>query len=108
MPDLLVEPDSEGDSTGSPMVLDEMDEELINSDEFLYFPTSNGVQVVTQPEQVEPVDAFSEPVVGELPYVVSASQNRHMYDGVLLDEERVIGVIVSFISFRAPLSCLLL
>ena len=104
MSELLADPGSEGDSTGSPMVLDEMDDELINSDEFLYFPTSNRVQVVTQPEQVEPADAFSEPVVGELPYVVSASQDKHMYDGVLLDEERVIGLFVSFISPQVPCS----
>jgi hypothetical protein len=80
------------------MALDEMDDELINSEEFLYFPTSNRVQVVNRSEQVEPADAFSEPVVGELPYVVSASQDKHIYDGVLLDEERVIGIFVSFIS----------
>ena len=72
-----------------------MEEEPINPDDFLYFPTPNRVQVITKPEQVEPAEAFSEPVVGELPYVVSASQ--HMYDGVLLDEERVIGMIVCFI-----------
>ena len=93
--DLLVEPDSEGESTGSPMVLDETDEEMINSDEFPYFPTSNRVQVVNRSEQVEPADAFSEPVIGRLPYVMSASQDKHMYDGLLLDEERVIGIIVS-------------
>jgi len=79
------------------MVLDEMEEEPINLDDFLYFPTPNRLQVITKPEQVEPAEAFSEPVVGELPYVVSASQNKHVYDGVLLDEERVIGIIVCFI-----------
>ncbi|KIM37681.1 hypothetical protein M413DRAFT_448215 [Hebeloma cylindrosporum] len=94
---ILTDANSEGNSAGSPMVLDDMDEDededMINSDEFLYFPTSNRVQVVTQPERVEPTDAFSEPVIGKLPYVVSASQGKHVYDGVLLDEERVIGII---------------
>jgi len=104
MSELLADPGSEGDSTGSLMVLDEMDDELINSNEFLYFPTSNRVQVVTQPEQVEPADAFSELVVGELQYVVSASQDKHIYDGVLLDEERVIGIFVIFISSQVPSS----
>ena len=102
MSELLADPGS--DSTGSPMALDEMDDELINSEGFLYFPTSNRVQVATQPEQVEPADAFSEPVVRELPYVVSASQDKHIYDGVLLDEERVIGIFVSFISSQVPCS----
>lgn len=99
MSEFLADTGSDGDTTGSLMVLDETDEEMINSDQFLYIPTSNRVQVVDRPEQlVEPADAFSEPVVGELPYAVSASQERYMYHGVLLDEERVIGIFVSFIS----------
>ena len=44
--------------------------------------TLNYVKAVTQPEQVE--------------------HDKHTYYGVLLDEERVIGVFVSFISFQAP------
>ena len=70
-------------------------------DEFLYFPTSNSVQPVIE---VELTDAFSEPVVEELLYVVSALQDKHMHDGVLLHEERVIGIFVSSILFQVPIS----
>ena len=66
--------------------------------------TANRVQVVTQPEQVEPANDFSEPVVGKPPYVVSAWQDKHMYDGVLLDEEWIIAIFVSFILFQVPFS----
>jgi hypothetical protein len=90
---------SDGDSTGSPMIFDD-ELDTINPDDFLYFPTSNRVQVITQPEQVEPAESFSEAVVGELPYVICASQDKHVYDGVLLDEEWVVGVVVSLFSFR--------
>ena len=80
------------------MILDEL--EMISPDDFLYFPTSNRIQVITQQEQVEPAEVFSEAVVGELPYAICASQDKHVYDGVLLDEEWVIGVVVSLFSFR--------
>jgi len=53
MSDFNAEVSSEGDSTGSPMVLDD-ELKMINLDDFLYFPTSNRVQVITQPEEVEP------------------------------------------------------
>ena len=94
--DFHAEVGSDGDSTGSPMILDD-ELEIINPDDFLYFPTSNGVRVITQPEQVQPAETFSEPVIGELPYVICASQDKHVYNGVLLDEEWVIGVVVRFI-----------
>ncbi|KAF9524798.1 hypothetical protein CPB83DRAFT_897597 [Crepidotus variabilis] len=37
-------------------------------------------------------NTFKNPVVGRLPYLVSASEEKWDYDAVLLDEERVVGV----------------
>ncbi|KDR77919.1 hypothetical protein GALMADRAFT_94412 [Galerina marginata CBS 339.88] len=47
---------------------------------------------VSDMEQVQPADVFAEPVAGALPYVACASEERYTFDGVLLDEERVIGL----------------
>jgi len=44
---------------------------------------------------------FAEEVEGHLPYVVYTSERYYRYDGVLLDEERIIGVKVCFITFLA-------
>ena len=62
------------------MVLDEMEDELINSDEFLYFPAPNRIQIA----------------------------DKLISDGVLLDEEQVIGIFrefhfISSAIFRPPL-----
>lgn len=42
---------------------------------------------------------FAEEVEGHLPYVVYTSERYYRYDGVLLDEERIIGVKVCFTTF---------
>lgn len=46
------------------------------------------------PETLEASQTFAEVVEGHLPYVGCASKERYEYDGVLLDEERVIGIAV--------------
>ncbi|KDR79274.1 hypothetical protein GALMADRAFT_137139 [Galerina marginata CBS 339.88] len=38
---------------------------------------------------------FSEPIHGSLPYVACASEERYRFGGVLIDEERVVGIGVS-------------
>ncbi|KAJ3495767.1 hypothetical protein NLJ89_g10576 [Agrocybe chaxingu] len=43
-------------------------------------------------EKVDAPETFMEEVSGELPYVAAASEGRYAFDGVLLDEERVIGI----------------
>ena len=53
--ELLTGPCSEDDSTGSPMVLDETDGEMINSDESLHFLTSNGIQAVLNQNKSNPL-----------------------------------------------------
>lgn len=49
---------------------------------------------VTTPEMVEPADTFAEHVEGRLAYVACASARTYPFHGVLLDEERVIGIRV--------------
>ncbi|KDR70836.1 hypothetical protein GALMADRAFT_254444 [Galerina marginata CBS 339.88] len=43
-------------------------------------------------EPLEPSAAFAEPVVSALPFVACTSPRYYKFDGLLLDEERVIGV----------------
>ncbi|KIM38660.1 hypothetical protein M413DRAFT_75813 [Hebeloma cylindrosporum] len=45
--------------------------------------------------KVQPTGIFAEPVCGALPYVGCTSKARYTFDGVLLDEERVIGLKAS-------------
>lgn len=46
-------------------------------------------------EEVQPTGIFAECVGSALPYVGCTSEARYTFDGVLLDEERVIGLKVS-------------
>jgi len=50
---------------------------------------------MTKPNVLEPADTFAEPVLGSLPYVACASERPHPFHGVLLDEERIVGLRVS-------------
>ena len=52
------------------------------------------VWCVTTAEIMDTADTFAEHVEGRLPYVACASAQRYTYNGVLLDEERVIGIKV--------------
>jgi len=42
--------------------------------------------------QIEGLELFKEPVIGELPFVSCESENFYAWDGALIDEERVIGL----------------
>lgn len=45
--------------------------------------------------EVEPGGIFEEPVWGSLPYVASMSEALYPFHGVMMDDERVLGVTVS-------------
>ena len=49
---------------------------------------------VAHMDEVQPAAAFVEPVHGALPYVGCASEAMYMFDGVLLDDARIIGLRV--------------
>jgi hypothetical protein len=48
-------------------------------------------------ESIKAEGLFKEPVVGELPFVICASEDFFAWDGALIDEERVIGLEVCII-----------
>ncbi|KIY49787.1 hypothetical protein FISHEDRAFT_40809 [Fistulina hepatica ATCC 64428] len=53
--------------------------------------------LVDEPETLEAqdrIDVFEEPVTSELPYLCSRSATLHKFDGVLLDDRRIIGLKV--------------
>ncbi|KAF9531981.1 hypothetical protein CPB83DRAFT_50481 [Crepidotus variabilis] len=50
------------------------------------------VQWVDIPTRVDARRSFAEPVEGRLPYVAYISERQYGYDGVLADEERIIGI----------------
>jgi hypothetical protein len=56
---------------------------------------SKRIWCMTKPNVLEPADTFAEPVLGSLPYVACASERPHPFHGVLLDEERIVGLRVS-------------
>lgn len=58
-------------------------------------PTGMGVLILGEEGILDCPDVFQEPIRYSLPCIVRASRTRHLWHGVLLDEERVIGVIVS-------------
>lgn len=77
------------------------DDELPPAPELPYDPSpDNRIWCVDTTEAAEPADTFAERVEGSLPYVACASQKTYTFDGVLIDEERVIGIKVGwFLSF---------
>jgi len=55
----------------------------------------NGV-VYKQPNQVDKIGrSFESPIISELPFVQYVARNQPSYDGVLMDEERILGIVVS-------------
>jgi len=56
---------------------------------------SKRIWCMTKPNVLEPSDTFAEPVLGSLPYFACASERPHPFHGVLLDEERIVGLRVS-------------
>ena len=52
-------------------------------------------------EDLKTAGIFEDPVVSKLPFVICTSEKVHEWDGVLMDEERVLGVVsrVSFLLF---------
>ncbi|KAF8955245.1 hypothetical protein BDZ97DRAFT_2063858 [Flammula alnicola] len=66
-------------------------EALASDDPFDNVPPSE-LWCATEPGQVGSAESFAVPVLSALPYVACASIGKYKFDGVLLDEERVIGV----------------
>lgn len=52
--------------------------------------------VIEAPSSVAPLPGtiFAEEVEGRLPYIAYTSERKYVYDGVLMDEERMFGITV--------------
>lgn len=57
-----------------------------------YMTEEDRRMVCTSSTTIDPAFAFAEEVSSCLPYVVTESKERYAFDGVLLDEERVLGI----------------
>ncbi|KAI0063793.1 hypothetical protein BV25DRAFT_1801445 [Artomyces pyxidatus] len=53
----------------------------------------NTRRVITQPSMIDST-VFTQPIISNLPYTETITQERYQYDGLLMDEERIIGLRV--------------
>ena len=68
--------------------------ESLRRAETLSLDVSNRIQCFRQWEAIQTEGLFKEPVIGELPFSICASERFYAWDGALIDEERVLGVEV--------------
>ncbi|KAF8889540.1 hypothetical protein CPB84DRAFT_1785452 [Gymnopilus junonius] len=80
---------SEGPSSGQ---APEQEQEEQESDLPALSLPLHRLRYTTSSYPLEPSRVFAEPVYGKLPYVECVSAQRYSFEGVLIDEERVIGV----------------
>ncbi|PPQ97316.1 hypothetical protein CVT26_006634 [Gymnopilus dilepis] len=59
------------------------------------------IRTISSLDIAQPSECFREPVLGCLPYVVCTTEEEYDFDGLLLDEERILGLKVGF----APMYC---
>ncbi|KAF8961935.1 hypothetical protein BDZ97DRAFT_1826703, partial [Flammula alnicola] len=97
--ELTSESESESDGANGNADLDEDENGDVDRDRDTDNPlegpdsaAARRIWCVTTSEIVEPSETFSEHVEGRLPYVACASARTYAFHGVLLDEERVIGI----------------
>lgn len=58
------------------------------------------IQCVRNWQGLQTEGVYKDPVIGDLPFVVCVSENLHAWNGVLIDEDRVLGLMVcSFFFF---------
>lgn len=67
-----------------------------------YMTEEDRRMVCTSSTTIDPAFAFAEEVSSRLPYVVTESGGHYAFDGVLLDEERILGI---YVSWRRRLGC---
>ena len=62
--------------------------------ETLSLDVNNRIQCFRQWDAIQAEGLFKEPVIGELPFAICASESFYVWDGALIDEERVLGLEV--------------
>ena len=75
------------------IVLD-FNSESLRRAETLSLDASNRIQCFRDWEPIQAEGLFKEPVIGELPFAICASESFYAWDGALIDEERVLGLEV--------------
>ena len=75
------------------IVLD-FNSESLRRAETLSLDVSNRIQCFRHWEAIQAEGLFKEPVIGELPFAICASESFYAWDGALIDEERVLGLEV--------------
>ena len=68
--------------------------ESLRRAETLALDPSNRIQCFRHWEPIQAEGLFKEPVIGELPFSICASEGFYAWDGALIDEERVLGLEV--------------
>ena len=75
------------------IVLD-FNSESLRRAETLSLDASNRIQCFRHWDAIQTEGLFKEPVIGELPFSICASEGFYAWDGALIDEERVLGLEV--------------
>ena len=75
------------------VVLD-FNSESLQRAESLSLDVKNRIQCFRHWEAIQAEGVFKEPVIGELPFVICASESYYAWDGAMIDEERVLGLEV--------------
>ena len=68
----------------------------------LSLDVKNRIQCFRDWEALQAEGLFKEPVIGELPFVICASENYYTWDGAFLDEDRVLGLEVRTLNYIFP------
>ena len=75
------------------IVLD-FNSESLRRAETLSLDVKTRIQCFRHWEAIQAEGLFKEPVIGELPFVICASEGFYAWDGAMIDEERVLGLEV--------------
>ena len=69
-----------------------------DAEEKMVLPNGNIVRLVTQKTVLQRGDLFEADVESELPYCETVTRKEYGYDGVMIDEERIIGLYVRLLN----------
>ena len=65
-------------------------------------PNGNRQTIKVEEDVILAGSVFREDVRSALPYIETVTQTRYGYEGVLIDEERILGLVVRSLPFLCP------
>ena len=65
-------------------------------------PNGNRQTIKVEEDVIPAGSVFREDVWSALPYIETMTQTRYGYEGVLIDEERILGLVVRLLPFLCP------